>query len=170
MRTKTFWTLLTGLVISLSALAQEQPQAQKNLAQFVGKWSSPDIKMTIAGKTYTGQYTFDCEPVNENTGIIAHEKFVNSELGTMLAENLVGYDPNLQQMHIYTIDNMGTTHDHVGYWIDNNHLFVEYQGVMEGKIYVEQIDMVFQDNKMTVKLNAMLNGEVFEQAKGSFVR
>jgi hypothetical protein len=170
MKTKTILALITGMVISLSAWTQEQPQAQKNLMQFAGKWKSSDVKLTMGGKTYTGEYTFDCSAVNGNTGIVAHEKFVNAELGTMLAENLVGYDPNLQQVHIYTIDNMGTTHDHAGYWIGNNHLFVQYQGVMEGKMYLEQIDLVFQDNKMMLSLKAMLNGEIFEQAKGSFVK
>lgn len=170
MKTKLVLAMLTGMVISFSARAQEQPQAQKNLMQFVGKWTSNDAKLTMGSKTYTGPYTFDCSAVNENTGILAHEKFVSAEMGTMLGENLLGYDPNLQQIHLYSIDNMGTTHDHVGYWIDNTHLFVQYQGVVEGKIYLEQIDMVFQGNKLTLELKAMLNGETFEQAKGTFVK
>jgi len=171
MKAKMVLALLTVMVISLSAWTQEQAQAQKNLMQFVGKWKSTDVKFTMGGKTYTGDYTFDCSAVNNNTGILAHEKFVNAEMGTMLGENLFGYDPNLQQMHLYSIDNMGTAHDHVGYWIDDKHLFVQYQGVVDGKMYVEQIDMVFQSpDKMTLKLIGMLNGEVFEEAKGTYVK
>lgn len=139
--------------------------------QFVGKWVSSDIKLTMGGKTYGGKYTFDCSAVNMNTGIIAHEHFENSEMGHMMGENLLGYDPNLQQVHLYSIDNMGTAHDHYGFWIDNHHLFLQYQGVVEGKMYVEQIDMVFKDqNTMQLKLSAMLNGEIFETANGIFTK
>ena len=89
----------------------------------------------------------------------------------MQAEDLIGFDPNLQQVHMYTIDNMGTTHDHVGYWIDDHHMFVEYQGVMEGKIYLEQLDFVFKDaGTMNFKLTAMLNGEVIQKAQMTFVK
>ncbi len=171
MKTKVLLTILLAAAVSFSSHSQEMPQAQKNIMKFVGKWTSTDIKLTLGDKTYGGDYTFDCVAVNGNTGILAHEKFVSAELGTMLAENLLGYDPNLQQVHIYTIDNMGTAHDHVGYWIDDNHLFVQYQGVVEGKIYLEQIDMVFQGpNKMALNLTAMQNGEVFQKAKGTFTK
>lgn len=166
-----FWAMLIGMIISSSIFAQEQPQAQKNLMQFVGKWNSTDIKITIGDETYGGEYSFDCSAVNMNTGILAHEKFVSQELGTMLAENLLGYDPNLQQIHLYTIDNMGTAHDHYGYWIDDHHLFLQYQGVVDGKMYVEQIDIVFQnEDTLVMKLVAMLNGEAFQHATGSFVK
>jgi hypothetical protein len=171
MKNKMLWIVLAGMVISSTAFTQEQPMAQKNLMQFNGKWKSSDFNLTMGDKNYGGEYSFDCAMVNMNTGIIAHEKFVNKEMGTMMAENLVGFDPNLKQIHIYTIDNMGTAHDHYGYWIDEHHLFVEYQGVVEGKMYVEQIDIVFQTaDKWVLKLTAMLNGEIVEQAKGSFVK
>ena len=171
MKTKVFFTVLTAIIFSVSVFAQKVPQAQKNLAQFAGKWSSADIQLTLGDKTYGGEYTFDCVAVNDNTGILAHEKFVSPELGTMLGENLLGIDPNLQQVHLYSIDNMGTAHDHCGYWIDDHHLFVQYQGTVEGKMYVEQIDIVFQSaGKMSLKLTAMLNGESFELVKGSFVK
>ncbi len=171
MKTKVLLSAMIGIAISFSAFTQEVPQAQKNMAQFVGKWSSSDIQLTLGDKTYGGEYTLDCVAVNNNTGILAHEKFVSPELGTMLGENLLGFDPNLQQMHLYSIDNMGTAHDHCGYWIDDHHLFVQYQGPVEGKMCLEQIDMVFHsDGKMSLKLTAMLNGESFKLVKGSFVK
>ena len=169
MKTKQLFLMMAALVMGISVVAQDMPAAQKNLMQFVGKWKSTDIKMTMGGKTYGGEFTFDCEAVNMNTGILAHEHFFNDELGHMMGTDLVGYDPNLQQIHIYTIDNLGTNHDHVGYWIDDHHLFVQYQGVLEGKVYLEQIDMVFTDAKtFKLKLNAMLNGEQYQHAEGTY--
>jgi hypothetical protein len=170
MKAKTFLLGLAGMVYGLSVLAQEMPAAQKNLMQFAGNWVCKNPKLIMGGKTYSGVYSFNCSAVNMNTGIIAHEKFVTAEL-TMVAENLIGYDPNLQQVHLYTIDNMGTAHDHIGYWIDERRLYLQYQGVVEGKMYVEQIDMVFKDaNTLQLKLTAMLNGEIFETAEGIFLK
>ena len=171
MKTKRLLMLLAGLVAGISVMAQEMPAGQKNLMQFIGKWKSTDIKMTMGDKTYNGEFDIECVPVNNNTGIRANEKFTNNELGTMLAEDLLGYDPNLQQVHMYTIDNMGTTHDHVGYWIDDHHLFLEYQGVVDGKMFVEQLDMVIANaNTMNFKLTAMLNGLTVQKAVGTYVK
>jgi len=171
MKHKMFWIMVTVMGIGSSVFAQDQPQSQMNIMQFVGKWKSTDVVLSAGDQTFTGVYTFDCSAVNMNTGILAHEKFVSEEMGTMMAENLMGYDPNLQQIHLYTIDNFGTAHDHIGYWIDNNHMFLEYQGVVEGKVYLEQIDIRFKDeNTMVLKSTAMLNGEVFQKATGTFTK
>ncbi|MGW8316454.1 MAG: hypothetical protein ACWGNV_12695 [Bacteroidales bacterium] len=171
MKQKMLWIMITGMVIGSTVFAQDQPQAQKNLMQFVGKWKSTDIQMVIGGETYGGVYTFDCSAVNMNTGVLAHEKLVSEQLGTMMAENLLGYDPNLQLLHLYTIDNFGTAHDHFGEWIDSKHMFLQYQGVLEGKVYLEQLDIVFNDpNTMVLNMTAMLNGEIFQQASGTFTK
>lgn len=164
--------LVIAVIIPLCVtIAQEKPEAEKNLMQFIGKWKLTDAKYTIGSETITGIYTFDCMAVNDNTGILAHEKFVSKESGTMLGENLFGYDPNTGLVHLYSIDNMGTAHDHYGYWIDKNHLFVQYQGVMEGKIYVEQIDLKFSaPDKMELKLTGMLNGMIYTSASGTFIK
>jgi hypothetical protein len=171
MKAKALFTILISMVTSLFVYSQEMQQAHKNIMQFEGKWKSTDIQLTLGDKTYGGVYTFDCVAVNGNTGILAHEKFESPELGTLLSVNLVGYDPHLQQVHIYTIDNMGTAHDHSGYWVDDNYLYVQYQGVAEGKMHVEQIDMKFQGHdKMKLKLTAMMNGEVLQQVSATFVK
>ena len=170
MKTRQVFYMLVLAVCSVSAFAQGIPEAQKNLMQFVGKWTCKNPTLNIAGKNYDGEYSFDCEAVNMNTGIIAHEKFSNETLN-LIGENLIGYDPNLQQVHLYSIDNLGTAHDHYGYWIDDRHLFVQYQGVVEGKMYVEQINMIFKDpNTFALNLTGMLNGEIFEKAEGTFMK
>jgi len=112
MKRNFVFLVLAGLVCSLSAMTQEMPAGQKNLMKFVGNWTCKNVSLTMGGKTYTCEHTVNCSAVNNNTGIAAHEKLVNSELGTLLGESLFGYDPNLQQVHMYSIDNMGTAHDH----------------------------------------------------------
>ncbi len=152
-------------------LAQEMPEEQKNLMQFVGSWKLENAEFTMGEETITGVYTFDCSAINDNTGIIAHEKFDSKEMGTLIGENLFGYDPYTGLLHLYSIDNMGTAHDHYGYWVDKNHLFVQYQGVQNGKMYVEQIDMKFPSpDKMEIILTGMLNGQSYSKFSGTFTK
>ena len=159
------------LFLNLINFAQEMPEAQKNLQQFIGLWKLDNAKFTMGEETLTGVYTFDCFAVNDNTGILAHEKFATKEMGTMKGENLLGYDPNTELVHLYSIDNTGTAHDHYGYWIDPHHLFVQYQGVQDGKMYCEQIDMKFiSSDKMELNLTGMLNGKVLSKASGTFTK
>lgn len=165
---KLFLCLLAVFVLGAATFAQEVPEAQKNLLKFEGKWVCKNPKMMMGEDQFSGEYTFDCELVNEGTGVLAHEKFVGEDF-TMLGENLMGYDPNLKQVHLYSIDNMRTTHDHVGYWTDSNSLYVQYQGIVEGKEYLEQIWMDFPDeNIMSVKLHGSHNGELVENFEAVF--
>jgi hypothetical protein len=56
------------MVISFGVSAQEIPRDQKNLLQFTGKWKCTDFSFILQNKKYSGEYTFDCLPVNMNTG------------------------------------------------------------------------------------------------------
>ena len=164
-------SLVLGIIFCFTAFAQEVPQAQKNLMQFRGNWKSANIKIEMDGKTYTGPYTFDIKPVNMNTGILAYEKFENKELGTIESVDIAGYDPNLKQIHIYTVDNTGTAHDHFGYWVNNSRLFVQYQGVVDGKVYLEQINMEFKSpNEWELNLTGMLDGKTNIKISGTFYK
>jgi hypothetical protein len=159
------------LLLSGFSFSQDMTRAQKNLMQFTGKWKLENAEFTAGGKTMTGTYTFDCIPVNDNTGILAHEKFETKNSGTMLGENLIGYDPNTGLIHLYSTDNMGTAHDHYGYWIDPQHLFVQYQGPKDGKMYLEQIEMKFiSPGKMELNLKGILNGKPYSNFSGTFTK
>ncbi|MFZ0452736.1 MAG: hypothetical protein WCE54_18085 [Ignavibacteriaceae bacterium] len=167
------YTLFLIFLVFLGSLSfpQDKPQAQKNFMQFAGFWKLENAKFTAGGETMTGTYTFDCSAVNDNTGILAHEKFETKNTGTMLGENLMGYDPNTGLVHLYSTDNMGTAHDHYGSWINPEHLFLQYQGVKDGKIYLEQIDMKFiSPDKMELNLTGMLNGKPYSKFSGTFTK
>ena len=161
------------LVIIITGLlsAQKISSEQQNLSQMTGKWLAKKAVLMIDGKSYSGEYSLESLPVNMNTGLLVHEKFSNDELGSMIGEDLLGFDPNQKQIHLYSIDNTGTCHDHYGYWIDNKHLFVQYQGVVEGKMFVEQIHILNETpEKMRLKLTGMLNGDIFEEADVTFIK
>lgn len=157
-------------VFAQSMMDSNMLKAQTNLMQFAGKWVDKNPNINIGGRMYGGEYFMDFIPVNENTGMLVYEKWLNDEFN-LLGVNLVGYDPNAGQVHLYSIDNTGTAHDHYGYWIDDKHLFLQYQGVVDGKMYVEQINVILENpEKFKLKLIGMLNGEIYEIIEGAFVK
>lgn len=152
-------------------LGQELPQAQKNLQRFVGNWVCKNISLTIGDKTYGGEYSFNCKTAIDGKGIYAEESYENTDLGKMHGLDMAGYDPNLQNIHWYTIDNQGICHDHIGYWTDKDHFYMEYQGIVEGTVYVEKIYFSFlSDNKVEFKLIGENNGVVTQKGFGEFVK
>jgi hypothetical protein len=151
--------------------AQELPEAQKNLQRFVGNWECKNASMTLGDKIFSGPYFINCKSVIDGKGIYVEERFENAELGNLNGLNIVSYDPNLQNIHWYSIDNQGTCHDHTGYWTDKDHLYMQYQGIVEGTIFVEKIYFTFfSDNKLEFKLTGENNGVVTQKGTGEFVK
>ena len=164
-------TVIICFMIDLSLNAQEMPEAQKNLQRFVGTWLSKDMQMTMGDKTYPGEFVWTAKSVLDGTGVYAEESFTNADLGSMNGLNLMSYDPNLQQIHWYTIESVGICHDHLGYWSDRDHFYAQYQGIVGGQIYVEKIYFHFlSDNKLDFKLLGETNGVVTEKGAGTFTR
>src|ERR1043165_5192945 len=165
---KLLIALFAVLMLHSASIADPEPaQAQKNLQQFVGNWESKNASIEMDGKTLHTDYHADFKTAADGTGIIMHEWFSAEGLGQYVGENIVGYDPNTGQIHWYSIDNTGTCHDHYGYWINNKHLFVQYQGVVDGKMYVEQLDMEFiSATEMHIKIGGWNSGIVAERIDG----
>jgi hypothetical protein len=151
--------------------AQELPAAQKDLQRFVGNWVCKNISMTIGDKTYGGEYSFNCKSAIDGKGIYAEESYENVDLGKMHGLDMAGYDPNLKNIQWYTIDNQGTCHDHIGYWTDKDHFYMQYQGIANGTAFVEKLYFNFlSDNKMEFKMIGENNGVVSEKSSGEFVK
>ena len=171
------YRLMTGhlftLLLCQSATAQapETPEAVKNMMALVGRWEATDVKLTIGDQHYTTPYLINCTAINDGTGLMMQEGANIPGLAELKGMNLVGWDPNLQQMHVYSVDNLGTCHDHVGYWNCANELYVQYQGVIEGKMYVEQIWIRLEEGgRMHLILLGELNGAAYEHIEGTFHR
>jgi hypothetical protein len=162
--------LILSISAGLSTLgAQEMVPAMKNLQKFVGNWNCADTKAVMGGKTYTLSYDVKCTSAIDGMGLYMEEHFKHEELGTLKGLDIVGYDPNLKMVHMYTIDNMGTCHDHLGTWQDNEHIFFQYSGIVEGKLYVEKIYFAFMGtDRMNFKLVGEHDGVVQEEMSGVF--
>lgn len=159
-------------VVTMTSDAQEMkpevPMAVQNLMKFVGDWEAK-ATLSMEGKTYHVEYMVSCKKTSDGNGLYADEWFTNPDLGTLKGANLAGYDPYDKKIKWFSVDNMGTTHEHTGEWKTPDHLFIEHAGMREGKKYVEKIDFHFMgENELHFKLAATLNGVDAEKAEGVF--
>jgi hypothetical protein len=146
----------------------ETPDAIKNLMKFLGDWQSK-AALTMEGKTHDVDYMVSCTKTADGNGIFADEKVTIPEMGTLKGANLAGYDPYDKKIKWFSVDNMGTTHEHVGEWKSPDHLFIHYAGMRDGKKYEENIDFHFMGtNELHFKLVATLGGVDAEKAEGVF--
>jgi hypothetical protein len=60
--------------------------------------------------------------------------------------DLMGYEPNTQQYHWYSVTNAGETHDHVAPLPTGDTLTFVFNGTQEGKPFKEVIDLSFSNN------------------------
>lgn len=170
--TRSFTILIIFTFLGISAIqAQELPQAQKYLQRFTGNWVCKNISMTIGDKTYGGEFSFNCKSAIDGKGIYAEESYNNADLGNMHGLDMAGYDPNQQNIHWYTIDNQGTCHDHIGYWSDKDHFYMQYQGLAEGTVFTEKLYFSFiNDSKLEFRQVNENNGVVTVKSSGEFVK
>ena len=146
----------------------ETPAEISNLMKFVGDWES-DATLTTEGKTVKVNYWVKCKTTADGKGIFADEGFSNPELGTMKGANLAGFDPIDAKVKWFSVDNMGTAHEHIGDWISPEHLVLLHDGTREGKQYVEKLDFIFtSENEMTFKLVGTLDGKQIALGEGVF--
>lgn len=144
------------------------PAEVTNLMKFVGDWES-EATFTMEGKTVKGNYWVNCKTTADGNGIFADEGFSIPEMGNMRGANLAGFDPTTSKIRWFSVDNMGTSHEHNGEWITPDHLFIEHEGTRDGKKYVEKIDFVFKgDGTLDFKLVGTLDGTEIERGEGIF--
>lgn len=151
-----------------AVMPASKPAEVMNLMKFNGNWEA-DVTMSMQGKSYRGVYTWQSKETAEGNGLIGEEGFSNPDIGTMKGTDLAGFDPTTAKIRWFTVDNMGTAHEHSGEWITPDHLFLEHESTREGKRYVEKIDFVFKgDDTLDFKLVGTLDGNEIESGEGVF--
>ena len=92
-------------------------------------------------------------------------------MGTLRGTNLIGFDPSDGNIHWYTVDNFGTTHEHIGNFEDARHFKMMHKSMQNGKEYVEKISLNLESkNKLDLYLMATLDGQTQEILEAVFIR
>lgn len=168
-KTITMIALMIGLGLS-NANSQSIPEALNNLFRFEGNWQGP-ATLVLDGNTYSFTYHANFVRNAEGTGMYMEESFSHPDLGDLKGYNLIGYNARDEKIHWFSVDNFGTTHDHLGYWVSPDHFFMGVTEKHDGKKFEELIDIVFvSSNQVSLHLVAKLANVVFEDVTVTFTR
>jgi len=166
--------LLAGLLATVPALAQtyEATSSQlKMLLQLKGYWTTNAATMQTDGKEYKFAYYADFKTTSDNNGIVMHEWATIPGMGKLDGTNLAGINMYDGKVHWFSVDNMGTTHEHIGEFTNSKHFSMTYKGPQEGKAYVETLTMDFTDaNTLQLKQVGTLDGKEAVLITGTFHR
>jgi len=169
----TFKPILAAVLLYFalnSVNAQETPQALSDLMRFEGHWEG-QATLILEGKTYRFLYHADFKKTSGGSGLLMEEWFSLEEIGKLMGTNLIGYNANDGKIHWFSVDNFGTTHDHIGTWKSREHFYMETTETMQNKKYVEMIDMIFKGNDtIEFSLLATLGGKEYEKINATFQR
>ena len=160
--------LLAGL--GLSKVNAQVHDALNKLFRIEGNWMAPTT-MVLDGNTYTFNYYANFTRNAESSGIYMEEYFNSPELGDLKGYNLIGFNSRDEKIHWFSVDNFGTTHEHLGYWVSENHFTMSVTEKHNGKKFEETIDLIFiDDNHVSIHLVAKIANVVFEDVYGIFER
>jgi hypothetical protein len=140
--------------------ASRPPAAIVRLAPLVGAWTG-EGKVTEGGQTNPIKLRHQWEPIADTWGYQIHETVDMGAMGTYRSENFFGYDIGAEKLHLFTVSNMADCHDHAGGWKDDTHFALRYDGIAEGKPFVEEITgIIGAPNQYTFKAVRTVEGKV----------
>ena len=92
-------------------------------------------------------------------------------MGPYEGDNLFGYDRGRGQIHLFSVTNEPNTHDHKGRWTGPHTLELRYDGMLDGKKYVEVIPMtVVGANEYRFRSTVTLGGKLMQTFEGDMKR
>jgi hypothetical protein len=172
---KVLFIVAGFLCFILAANAQtaptEKPAVLKKLLSMTGNWEGTGT-MKEGGKTTNFPYLLNVKKTADGTGILAVEEADIPGMGKMMGTNIAGYNSDENLIHWYTIDNMGTTHDHLGKLIDKNHYQMVYEiKTKDNKAFKELINVIFEGkDKLNMDLVITIDGQVQMEETASLTK
>lgn len=148
---KKLSTFMTTLVVAVPALAADPlPKAVADMECLIGNWKGEGTLAMGRGKSKIDA-TWACQRTSARFGVLCQFHLTGIPgLATYDETDLMGYEPNSNLYHWYSVTNAGETHDHVAKVPDGNSLRFIYTGSQEGKPYKEVIDLAFSNDSKAV--------------------
>lgn len=162
---------MAGMAMSgawAQASAPAMPEAVTNLNKLNGEWKA-NVSSTMGDKTVQFDYTVRCTPVAGGRGSYWEEYGIDPVMGELRSSDLLGYNQVDKKLHCYTVDNMGTTIDQICEWKSPDHLYIEYNGMMNGKPLINKMDLILKgDDEMSFTGTSVVEGKTQWSGSGTF--
>jgi hypothetical protein len=130
-------------------MTQQQSNPAELLRQLIGEWS-----VGIALKKAEDKIVSGCGDMTASE----IESGINSEIETQIEgfedyyENSIwSYDPDKNEVHLFSVSSDGEFRDHVGKWVDPQTLELQWRGTFEDQDQTEHI-RVYWANKDQIDL------------------
>jgi hypothetical protein len=159
LRKLTAFLALAGLPLQASA-ADALPKPVADMECLVGQWKGGGT-MAMGPDTAKINATWNCKRTSQQFGVLCSFHVTGIPGVAAYDEtDLMGYEPNSNTYHWYSVTNAGETHDHVATPPTGNAIHFEFQGTQAGKPLKETIDLDFgKDSKhLTGKAETFLAG------------
>jgi hypothetical protein len=130
---------------SKPAAGMEAPQAPVEIKTFTdhaGTYQGEGT-LTMGEKVAHFKMTHINKVISDGFGLQCTEENMSKEMGSYKSVDLFGFDPGKQLIHMFTVSNMAEIHDHWGKWVDSKSLDLEYDGMKDGKAFVEKLHLFF---------------------------
>jgi len=171
--TTVLLTVICLISTSASFAQSEAPAVPKILNRVLsleGTWEA-EATMQMGGNSDSFPYSLRFWKMADGNGLYMDETATIPEVGTLVGGNIIGFDPHEQKLHWFSVDNFGTSHDHVGELLGKDHLRLIHESQREGKVFREEIDLIWKTPKeIHVRLVGTLDGQTEETLEGTFVR
>jgi len=149
---KPFTKLIATLVAMapVAALAEPVPKPVSDMDCLVGNWKGTG-SMTMGKDKAKINATWTCKRISSQFGVSC-TFHVTGIPGVPLYDeaDLMGYEPNTNLYHWFTVTNAGETHDHVAKVPSGNSLEFVFNGTQGGKPLKEIIALTFSNDSKTV--------------------
>lgn len=148
----------------------EPPEILKTAMKLEGRWRA-NATLSLGDQKHSFVYTLHFHKAADGNALTMDEHADVAEVGVLRGANLIGFDPYEGRLHWFSVDNFGTTHDHIGQLVGPAHLRLTHESRREGKPFREEINFVWRAaDRIDARLVATLGGDVVETLEGTFVR
>jgi hypothetical protein len=133
------------------------PQPFRKLEVFLGAWIlSGSMKMGEDSAQVSGRWVFS--PVADGYGIRMEGQTTIEGMGSFDEEELIGVNPGDGTVHFFSL-NKFAVRDHIGGWMDERTLYVEYKADQDGKECREGFTIEISGDRIEAKVLETLDGE-----------
>lgn len=117
----------------------QQSKALELLKQLIGEWLVGIAMKESNVKVLSGCGIMTAKEIASQRGISSEMEIKIEGVDDYLENDLWGFDQASSKVHLFSVNSQGDAHDHVGDWIDDKTLELNWKGLNEKEELEEKI-------------------------------